>query len=166
MKHTCIAITTCATFRFTFATSIYNTCNITLKKKHLKYTSATCVFSVTSACCLDEWRLIDAALDAAQSSKLRHGGHRCGARRRYGPRQGQKHADGARPRQEAQVQVRASERLARRGRCGRGLGPSREQSEGDVGGTAWASAGSVRTDERPIKSVSVCKLWFFKVFKI
>jgi hypothetical protein len=29
----------------------------------LKYKLATCVFSVTSTCCLDDWRLVDAELD-------------------------------------------------------------------------------------------------------
>jgi len=60
-------IATCAIFRSTFATSIYNTCNVPLKHlKHLKYTLATCAFSVASACCLDEWRLVDAELNAAE----------------------------------------------------------------------------------------------------
>jgi hypothetical protein len=42
LKHTCIAIITCATSWSTFATSIYNTCNIPLK--HLKHIFATCNF--------------------------------------------------------------------------------------------------------------------------
>ena len=33
--------------------------------KHLKYTLATCVFSATSTCCSDDWRLINAELDAS-----------------------------------------------------------------------------------------------------
>ena len=67
LKHTCITITTCAASRSTVATSIYNTCNIPLKYlKHLKHTIATCVFSVTSAHCWDEWSLVDAELDAAE----------------------------------------------------------------------------------------------------
>jgi hypothetical protein len=41
-----MAITRCATSRSTFATSIYNTCNIPLK--HLKHTLATCSFHPTS----------------------------------------------------------------------------------------------------------------------
>ena len=32
--------------------------------KHLKHTIATCTFSVASTCCLDEWMLVDAELDA------------------------------------------------------------------------------------------------------
>jgi hypothetical protein len=61
----CIAIT-CATSRSTFATSIYNTCNVPLKHlKHLKRTTATCAFSVASSSYSDEWRLVDAELDAA-----------------------------------------------------------------------------------------------------
>jgi hypothetical protein len=66
LKHTCIAITTCAISRSTFTTLIYNTCNIPLK--YLKHTIATYAFSVASVCCLDEWRLVDAELDAVQSS--------------------------------------------------------------------------------------------------
>ena len=34
--------------------------------KHLKYTLAPCVFSATSTRCLDDWRLVDAELDAAE----------------------------------------------------------------------------------------------------
>jgi hypothetical protein len=67
----------------TFATSIYNTCNIHLK--HLKHTIITYTFSVASACCFDEWRLIDADLDAVEW----HGGSWCGARQWNGPQQGQ-----------------------------------------------------------------------------
>jgi hypothetical protein len=48
LKHTCIGITTCATSRSTFATSIYNTCNIPCKR--------------TFACCLD--MLVDVEHDA------------------------------------------------------------------------------------------------------
>jgi hypothetical protein len=41
LKHTCIATATCATFRSTFATSRWNTCNIQMKHlKHLKHTLA------------------------------------------------------------------------------------------------------------------------------
>jgi hypothetical protein len=59
LKHTCIVIAICATSRYTFATSIQNIYNIPLKHlKHLKYTLATCVFSATSTCCSDEWRLV------------------------------------------------------------------------------------------------------------
>jgi hypothetical protein len=48
-----------------FTISIYNTYNIPLKHlKHLKHIIATYAFSVASACCLDEWRLVDAKLDA------------------------------------------------------------------------------------------------------
>jgi hypothetical protein len=61
------------------ATTIYNTCNIPLKHiKHLKYTLATCAFSVASTYCLDEWRLVDAELDAAEW----RGGMPAGERRR------------------------------------------------------------------------------------
>jgi hypothetical protein len=115
LKHTCIAITTCATSQSTFATSIYNSCNISQKHlKHLKYTIATCAFSLASACCLDEWRLVDAELDTATEFEAAewHEGHRCRAHRRHRPQQGQ--ADGARPRWEARVRERANERLVRR----------------------------------------------------
>jgi hypothetical protein len=40
VKHTCIAITTCEISRSSFATLIYNTCNIPLK--HLKHTLTAC----------------------------------------------------------------------------------------------------------------------------
>jgi hypothetical protein len=50
LKHTCITITTRATSRSTFATSIYNTCNIPLKHlNHLKHTVATCGFHPSSS---------------------------------------------------------------------------------------------------------------------
>jgi hypothetical protein len=91
LKHTCIAITACAAYRFTFATSIYNTCNTPRKHlKYLKYTIATCAFNVASACCLDEWRLIDAELDASTDIKVAEWrkGHCCGALRWHGLRQG------------------------------------------------------------------------------
>ena len=32
--------------------------------KYLKYTIEICTFSVAFACCLDEWRLVDAEVDA------------------------------------------------------------------------------------------------------
>jgi hypothetical protein len=57
----CTAI---AISRSTFATSIRNTCNIPLK--HLKHTLATCVFSITSTCCSDDSRPVDAELDATE----------------------------------------------------------------------------------------------------
>jgi hypothetical protein len=61
LKHMCIAITLCATSQSTFKTSVYNICDIPLKHlKHLKYTLATCAFSVPSTCYLDERRLVDA----------------------------------------------------------------------------------------------------------
>ena len=86
------------TSRSTFATLIYNTCNKPRKHlKHLKHTIATCAFSVAFACCLDEWRLVDAELDAGMELEAAewHGGRRCGAHRRHGPRQGQGQAGGA-----------------------------------------------------------------------
>jgi hypothetical protein len=50
-----------------FTTSIYNTCNIPLKHlKYLKHTLTTYVFNVAPTCCLDEWRLVNAELDAAE----------------------------------------------------------------------------------------------------
>jgi hypothetical protein len=59
LQHTCIITTTYATSRSTFATSIWNTCNIPLKHlKHLKYMLTTYTFNVTSPCCLGEWRLV------------------------------------------------------------------------------------------------------------
>jgi hypothetical protein len=65
LKYTCIAITTCAIFQSTFTTSIYNTCNISRKHlNHLKHTIATCAFQRASTCYLDEWRLVNAGLDA------------------------------------------------------------------------------------------------------
>jgi hypothetical protein len=88
MKHTCIAITTCAAFRSTFTTLIYNTYTIHLK--YLKHTIATCTFIVASACYLDEWRLVDIELDTGMelnATKWREG-RRCGGRQRHGSRRG------------------------------------------------------------------------------
>jgi hypothetical protein len=163
LKHTCIAITTCATSRSTFATSIYNTCNISRKHlKHLKHTIATCAFSVASACCLDEWRLVDAELDAGMELEAAEwrGVRRCGAHRQHEPLQGQ--ADGAWPWRETRVWKWPNERLARRarlaqhgravgvraGRRGRGRGSSLEQSERATwqGQRGRVRGPSVRTD--------------------
>jgi hypothetical protein len=62
-----------------FATYVYNHCNICniliylcnihtkhlqIPMKHLKHMLTTCVFSATSTCCLDDWRLVHAELDA------------------------------------------------------------------------------------------------------
>jgi hypothetical protein len=53
----------------TFATSIWNTCNISLKHlKHWKHTFATCAFSTISPCCLG-WRLGGGAELAASVEK-------------------------------------------------------------------------------------------------
>jgi hypothetical protein len=64
-----------------YLTSIYNTCHVLRKHlKYLKHTIVTCAFSVASACCLDEWRLIDAELNAVMELEVAEwrGGHRCG----------------------------------------------------------------------------------------
>jgi len=85
-------------------------CNIPLKHlKHLKYTIATCTFSVASACCLDEWRLVNAELDASAELNAAewHRGHQCGAHQWHGPRQGHRQTDGARSWQEARVRAGA-----------------------------------------------------------
>ena len=85
----------------TYMYSNYNMCNVPIyfcnidiqhlqhPLKHLKHTIATCVFSVASACCLDEWRLIDVELDAGTEldAAERREGRRCGAHRWHGPRQ-------------------------------------------------------------------------------
>jgi hypothetical protein len=89
-----------------FATSIYNTCNVSRKHlKHLKHTITTCAFNVTSPCCLDEWRLVDAELDTGMELKAAEWreGHRFGTRRRHGLWSGQGQADGAWPRREVRV---------------------------------------------------------------
>jgi hypothetical protein len=82
LKHTCIVTTTCATSRSTFATSIYYTCTIPLK--HLKHILSTWSFSVASTCCLNEWRPVDAELDAV---KWRRGRGMPMGRRLRGPRE-------------------------------------------------------------------------------
>jgi hypothetical protein len=81
----------------TYMYSHYNMCNIpiyfcNINIQHLQHTSETLEiyysnmhFSVASACCFDEWRLIDADLDAVEW----HGGSWCGARQQNGPRQEQ-----------------------------------------------------------------------------
>jgi hypothetical protein len=118
LKRTCTTITTCATFRSTFATSIYNTSNI--PRKHLKYfkhTIASCAFIAAYACCLDKWRLDDAELDTGTKLEATEwcGGRRFRARRRHEPRQGQGQvqADGAWPRREARVRERADGEMER-----------------------------------------------------
>jgi hypothetical protein len=64
LQQTCISIAPCATSRSTFATAIWNTCNILLKHmKHLKHTLATCTESTMPPCCLDEWRLVVSELN-------------------------------------------------------------------------------------------------------
>jgi hypothetical protein len=133
----------------TYVYSHYNMCNIpiyfcNIDLQHLQHTSKTletiaiCTFSVASACCLDEWRLVDAELDVgAELDAMKwRGGRWCGARRWHGPRQGQGNADGARPQWEARFRAGARSTSGRRGH-GRGRAMRV--------GAAWLSAGSSRS---------------------
>jgi hypothetical protein len=160
LKHTCIAITTCATSPSSFVISIYNTCNIPSKQlKHLKHTIATYTFSIASAWCLD--RLIDAELNTGTELNVVEwrAVHRCGARQRHEPQQVQGQADEARPRREVWVRERAPSVsgllcVARAGaaRARTGSVPWREWA-GDADEAAWASVWSVRTDGRSMSNV-------------
>jgi hypothetical protein len=146
----CIAITTCATSWSTFRTSIYNTCNISLK--HLKHAIATCTLSVASACCLDKWRLVDAEVDAyaelvggtdlgrGRGRRMERGrGGRCASRRAAGTR--------AWPRAGPIPEHRHATRWASR-QCGRGWRGQDAKRAGDL-------YGSVCLDRQPIISITV-----------
>jgi hypothetical protein len=94
---------------------------------------------------LDEWRLVDTELDAGaelDAAEWREG-RQCGARRQHGPRQGLGQADGAWPRREARVRMRA------RGSGGGdvaegGVRPGAEARSALSGQATWVGAARAR----------------------